>query len=93
MPVLIKKDVFVLRSNAEVRHIAQHMAGHAKRRGQGRPPEGTKTPLTIRLSKVSVRNLMALKATWGWSKVATVERALAFAASHPDFSAVTSTPK
>lgn len=60
---------------------------------RGRPNGRTKNPVAFRISKEANAHLIALKTKWGWSKVTTVERALAFANTHRDFSPLLCQPK
>jgi hypothetical protein len=49
--------------------------------------------VSYRISKQTIQRAAMISKRWGWNKRTTIERALAFAASHPDFSPLTSDPE
>lgn len=55
----------------------------AKKRG--RPKGRTKSPITLRIGAESFKALKTIQRLFGWTKVGSVERALLFAATHPQF--------
>lgn len=52
----------------------------------GKRKRATRVPVSYRLEPEAVKALGKIRQTWGLSKTKAVERALIFAAHHPQFS-------